>query len=271
MTLAKDGGDGGQAPRDLGDQGDPPGGQPARPAAAAVPVRPFRVPFEGHHLAGDVLGAGEAVELLVLHGAGTSHRGRFRQLREELWGAGIVSAAFDCIGHGETGGELKASSLESRTEQAGRVLEGLRLAPAFALLGASMGGYTAVRLTERVPVSGLILLGPAMYAAEAYPVPFDRGFTEIIRRPGSWEGSDAWGILSRFRGRILVVAGERDGVIPPGVIRRIHDSAVQARERTLYVAPGASHLILTDLRAQDPARLAEVLDLMIRLLAPRGT
>jgi pimeloyl-ACP methyl ester carboxylesterase len=127
-----------------------------------------------------------------------------------------------------------------------------------------------VKLTERYPVASLLLLGPAMYAAEAYAVPFNGGFTEIIRRPGSWETSDAWGILSRFQGRLLLVAGEQDAVIPPGVIRSIYESAKSARERTLYVAP-TSHLIITDLRAKDPARLAEVMALMTRTLAVQGT
>ncbi|MFA5028968.1 MAG: alpha/beta fold hydrolase, partial [Candidatus Methylomirabilota bacterium] len=185
-------------------------------------LRTFRVPCEGHTLVGGILGTGQAVDLLILHGAGQACRERFRAMREEFWAAGITSAAFDCIGHGETGGCLKTSSLESRTAQACRVLETLTLAPAFSILGASMGGYTAVRLTERIPVASLLLLGPAMYAAEAYAVPFNGGFTEILRRPGSWEDSDAWELLSRFAGRLLIVAGERDTVIPPGVIRRIH-------------------------------------------------
>jgi pimeloyl-ACP methyl ester carboxylesterase len=191
-------------------------------------------------------------------------------MREHFWNAGISSAAFDCIGHGDTGGELKSTSLQSRTDQACRVLETLSLSSSLSILGASMGGYTAVTLMERYPVASLLLLGPAMYAAEAYAVPFNGGFTEIIRRPGSWEASDAWEILSRFRGRLLVVAGEQDAVIPPGVIRSIYESAKNARERTLYVAP-TSHLIITDLRAKEPARLAEVMALMTRMLTVRGT
>jgi fermentation-respiration switch protein FrsA (DUF1100 family) len=67
------------------------------------------------------------------------------------------------------------------------------------------------------------------------------------------------------------VAGEHDAVIPPGVIRRIYESAANAKERTLYAAPGASHTVLTDLRAKDPARLAEVLDLMTRTLNMDGS
>lgn len=101
---------------------------------------------------------------------------------------------------------------------------------------------------------------------QAYAVLFNAGFTEIIRRPNSWESSDAWELLSRFTGRLLIVAGERDTVIPPGVIRNIYESARNATERTLFVAPGASHTIITDLRAHAPDQLDRVLGLMTGML-----
>ena len=232
-------------------------------------ARDFRVACDGHVLVGDVLAGESAPSLLVLHGAGQSCRERFRQLREYLCGHGIGSVAFDCIGHGDTGGDLRSSSLKSRTEQACAVIEAVSLPQPFSVLAGSMGGYTAVTLLARYRIANLILIGPAMYAAEAYAVPFNRGFTEVIRRPDSWEHSDAWRLLAGFTGRLLVIAGEKDAVIPSGVIRNIYDAACNAAERTLYVARGASHLIITDLRARDPDQFAHVLDLMTRTL--KGT
>jgi len=231
----------------------------------------FRVPFDGHVLIGDILAGEGPPRLLILHGAGQSRRERFRQLREHFREHGVGSVAFDCIGHGDTGGDLKQSSLQSRTEQACAVIEAVSLPQPFSILGGSMGGYTAVSLLPRHTIASVILVGPAMYAAEAYAIPFNGGFTEIIRRPKSWERSDAWERLAGFAGRLLVVAGENDAVIPPAVIQSIYDSASQAAERTLYVARGTSHLIITDLRARDPEQLAHVLDLMTRTLQGTGT
>jgi uncharacterized protein len=213
-----------------------------------------------------VLSCEEPPRLLVLHGAGQSDRGRLQELREYLFTHGIGSVAFDCIGHGETGGDLKQSSLQDRTAQACAVLDALKPPQPISILAASMGGYTAVTLLPRYAIAALILIGPAMYAAEAFAVPFNAGFTEIIRRPRSWESSDAWALLSRFTGRLLLVAGERDTVIPPGVIQNIYSAARSAAERTLFVAPGASHLILTDLRANVPDQLDHVLKLMTKAL-----
>ncbi len=228
--------------------------------------RVFRVPFEGRELAADVLAGAEPPRLLVLHGGGQSNRERFRLLRESLFARGVGSVAFDCIGHGETGGELPQSSLRSRTAQACVVIDTLPVPQPFSILGASMGGYTAVTLLPRYAVSSLILLAPAMYAAEAYAVPFNAGFSEIIRRPDSWQSSDAWELLGGFTGRLLVVAGERDSVIPPGVIQRVYGAASRAAVRRLFVASGASHLLLTDLRAKAPDQLEQVLQLMLAVL-----
>ena len=233
-------------------------------------MRGFRVSFDGHLLVGDVLAGTEPPRLLVLHGAGHSCRARFRELREHFWAHGIGSVAFDCIGHGDTGGDLRSTSLRSRTEQACAVLEATSLPQPFSILAASMGGYTAVTLLRRYDIANLVLIGPAMYAAETYAVPFNGGFTEIIRRPKSWEASDAWDILPGFAGRLLVVAGERDPAIPPGVIQRIYESAANTKERAVYVAPGASHMIITDLRTKDPERLDQVLGLMTQTLRGDG-
>jgi len=229
-------------------------------------MRGFRVPFDGRALVGDVMAGEESPRLLVLHGAGQSNRERFRQIREHFFASGIGSVAFDCIGHGETGGDLKQSSLQSRTAQACAVIEALAMPQPFSVLAGSMGGYTAVTLLRRYGIANLILVVPAMYAAEAYAVPFNAGFTEIIRRPKSWESSDGWDLLSRFTGRLLLVAGERDRVIPPAVIQGIYEAAKNAKERTLFVAPGASHIVLTDLRAHAPDQLDRVLGLMIGIL-----
>jgi len=212
----------------------------------------IQVDFEAHTLIGDILFDGRSPQLLVLHGAGNSNRQHFQLLREELLAAGISSAAFDFVGHGDTGGDLKTSSLSSRTRQARKVVEALNLQQPFALMAASMSAYTAVKLLEHYRIKSLILLVPAMYTAQAYTIPFNRGFSDIIRQPQSWLHSDAWQILADYRGRLLIVAGEEDRIIPRGVISMIYESAVNSSARELYIAPHASHYVLTDLRSDNP-------------------
>jgi len=227
---------------------------------------PIQVNFEAHTLIGDVLSRSNSPKVLVLHGAGDSNRGRFQMLREDLFVEGISSVAFDFVGHGDTGGDLKSSSLSSRTRQACRVVDSLNLQQPFSVIGASMSAYTSVKLLQHYQIKSLILLVPAMYTSQANTIPFNRGFTDIIRRPQSWNHSDAWKILAKYRGRLLIVAGENDQIIPRGVINRIYDSAVNATERELYMAPNASHFVFTDLRANDPPEFENVFGRICNML-----
>ena len=224
----------------------------------------FEVRFGAHTLVGDELGADLPRRVLMLHGAGEAHRGKMLPLRRELEERGFGSVAFDFVGHGETGGELSRSSLAERTAQARVVIRerGLDREP-LAVIAASMGAHTAVMLTERVEVDRLVLVVPAMYATEAYGVRFDAGFTEIIRRPGSWETAYGWEVLGRFAGKLLVIAAERDAVIPGGVIDRYHEGATSAASRVLHTIPGVGHMCFTELRETDPAGMAPVLDVIV--------
>ena len=226
----------------------------------------IQVDFESHTLIGDILSAGNSPRVLVLHGAGNSNRGRFQMLREELFAKGISSVTFDFVGHGDTGGDLKSSSLSSRTRQVCRIVDALNLQQPLSVIGASMSAYTSVKLLEHFHIKNLILLVPAMYTSQAYSVPFNRGFSDIIRQPQSWVQSDAWRLLADYTGRLLIVAGENDQIIPHAVIDRIYDSAVNAAARKLYIAPNASHFVFTDLRENDPDEFKYVFDQICTML-----
>ncbi|UCD79065.1 MAG: alpha/beta fold hydrolase [Desulfobacterales bacterium] len=226
----------------------------------------IQVGFENHTLIGDVLSDGSPPRLMVLHGAGNSCRQRFQLLREELFAAGISSLAFDFVGHGDTGGDLKSSSLRSRTRQARRVIDSFNWQQPFSVIGASMSAYTAVKLLAHYQIKRLVLLVPAMYSAQAEAVAFNRGFTEIIRQPQSWMNSDAWDILAQYTGRLLIVAGENDTIIPRGVINKIYDSAVNSSARELYIAPNASHFVFTDLRSDNPEEFEHIFSRICKTL-----
>ena len=230
----------------------------------------FQVDAGTRTLIGDIISDSTLPRVLILHGAGNAHRRHFRLFREQLLIHGIASAAFDFVGHGDTGGELKSSSLLSRTRQACSVVDSLNIQQPFSMIGASMGAYTAVKLLEFYQIQSLILIVPAMYTAMAYTIPFNEGFTDIIRQPESWGHSDAWDILSGYRGRLLIIAAENDKVIPKGVINKIYDSAVKAKERKLFVAPQASHFVFTDLRTNNPEGFCSVLGQIVEMIKNRA-
>ena len=222
----------------------------------------FEVPFDGLRLKGDQFVGSGGNRVLYLHGAGASTRHGHRLLRGALQRRGIGSTCFDCIGHGETGGTLAQSSVASRTRQAQAVAAARGLPEPLAVCGSSMGAYNAIRLTQTCAVEALVLIVPGVYTPAAYEVPFGPEFSAVIRRERSWVDSDAWNILSRFEGRLLVIAAEHDAVIPLEIPQRLVAAATRAQSRQLHVVQGAEHNRLWSLLEQDPSHFDAAVELV---------
>ncbi len=201
-------------------------------------LRTFKLPYGKYVLRGDIYWPGK--ETIVLHGAGKSSRAVFARLRHSLNANNIPSVSFDFVGHGETGGELLDCSLRGRTEQAAAVIKHTCIEPV-TLIAASMSGYTAIKLTELFSVRNLILLVPAVYTSRAYDLNFGPEFSASIRAADSWRESDAFEILSRFSGNLVVIAAEDDDIIPRSIVELIHSSAISTMTRILHVVPGSTH------------------------------
>ena len=224
----------------------------------------FELAFGEYSLKGDILGERLSSQVLMLHGAGQSHRGKMAPLRQELLDAGIGSCAFDFIGHGETGGKLTSTSLAHRTKQASAIIDFTKLnTEPLSIVAASMSAHTAVQLTRLYKVEHLVLIVPAMYATAAYKVSFGPDFTRIISSKKSWRNSDGWDLLENFRGDLLVISAEKDKIIPNGVVRSYFDSAKRARSCRIYTVPNAGHMVFTELRQQNPAEMSKVRKMII--------
>ena len=223
------------------------------------------VPFEGKKIIADILPKGSQPEILLLHGAGISNRQVFNKLRELLAEKGIASCAFDFVGYGETGGFVQESSLESRTKQASAVIEACNLKKPLIIRAGSMAGYNAIKLTELFPVKNLILSAPAVYTKDAYSVNFGEEFSAIIRKPESWRASDAWDILHKFTGDLLIISAEKDTFIPKDVIQMIYDSSVNASSREIMTIPNAPHQLATFLQ-ENPKQFELVIEKVMSVI-----
>ncbi len=222
----------------------------------------FEVPYLGRTLKADHWPGARPINALYLHGAGNSSRSGYAIPRGELAQRGIGTTAFDCVGHGDTGGTLAESSVASRTRQAEAVIAARGMQGPIAVLGASMGAYNAIKLTESQDVAALVLIVPGVYTPEAYEVPFGPQFSSVIRRERSWQGTDAWNILARFRGKLLVIAAENDAVIPREIPERLVDAASNAAWRRLHIVKDAEHNWLFTKLKQTPDLLQQTADLM---------
>lgn len=227
---------------------------------------PFAVACSGQIVRGDYGAGRSTLQALLIHGAGSSERGRFAPLRNTLHGRGIGTTAFDCIGHGESTGSVHESSLRSRTCQAEAVIGARQGASIQAVVGTSMGAYNAIKLLKTRKLEALVLVVPGVYTPDAYELPFGARFSAVIRQERCWDNTDAWDILADFTGRLLVIAAEHDTVIPPEIPERLFQSARKSSWRKLHIVPGAQHNRLFPLLSERPQEFEQTMALIFACL-----
>ncbi|HEY4081230.1 MAG TPA: alpha/beta fold hydrolase [Burkholderiaceae bacterium] len=237
-------------------------------------VEQFTVSFDGRTLHGDHWQPASARgAALLLHGGGRSSSAGLAPVRQFMFERGVSSTAFDFIGHGRTGGELLGSSLAERLAQLYKVIEARRLEPRqLALIGFSMGGHVAAVASTASAASqqGFAALGlviPAAYSAQAAELRFGPAFSAAIRLPRSWEDSNAFHAVSQFKGRLQIISGQYDAVVPAEIPQRYFNVAVHCAERHHHVVADSGH----DLSAQfalQPEAEHRAHDLLTRLAAP---
>ena len=200
-------------------------------------IKHFDVPFNDFTLSASYLNSSSEHISLMIHG-GARTQDIFNDLRHYLADFDIDSYAYDCIGHGQSTGQLNDSSLASRTQQALKVIENKTIT---SCIGVSMGAYNAIKLTQHTPIQNLILIVPGVYTSQAYNTHFGENFSKIIRRENSWIDSDAWEILKYFEGNLLIVSAENDEVVPSTIPKKLFDSAIQTKWRHHLILPNTTH------------------------------
>ncbi len=225
----------------------------------------IKVKYYNTNIFADIMGVNLIPQVFCLHGAGVSNRKIFDTLRKSLLENNISSCALDFIGYGETRGSVFESSLKSRTEQAIAVIEETKFIKPLVIIAGSMGAYNAIKLTELYPVDLLVLSGPAVYRKDAYEVNFGDKFSSLIRETKSWKDTDAWEILNRFKGKVLIIEAENDSVIPPEIIQRIYESANNSSYREIIKILNAPHRLMSYL-ADNNKDLKVVIDKIIESL-----
>ncbi|MFF5517594.1 alpha/beta fold hydrolase [Streptomyces coeruleorubidus] len=212
---------------------------------------PFTHAVDGERLSGLSGGTGPGeparATAVLLHGAGNGSKERLLPLLSEFAAHGCHALAFDFSGHGESTGLLPELSLRRRFEQAVSVIDAhARVDGPLVLVGFSMSGQTVADLVRHYGdrVAALGLCAPAVYAAQAWDVPFGAGdgrFSEIIRRPGSWRESPALDVLRGYEGRAVLAVPGTDEVIPSAVTEAVSEALARRAQFTLGELPEAEH------------------------------
>ena len=221
----------------------------------------FTQEHDGERLHGVYASSGTATATAVLlHGAGRGSKERLLPLLDEFVAHGCHALALDFSGHGESSGALRELSLRRRFEQAVAVIDARVPADGpLVLVGFSMSGQTVADLTRHYGdrVAALGLCAPAVYAAEAWDVPFGDGdgeFSAIIRRPGSWRAAPALDVLRAYEGRAVLAVPGTDTVIPPEVTEAVQDALAFRSQFTRFELPEADHQLGQWLRDHADAR-----------------
>ncbi len=212
----------------------------------------FTYGYDGELLSGvygDDGGGPEAATAVLLHGAGNGSKERLVPLLGEFVARGRRGLAFDFSGHGDSTGRLRELSLRRRFEQAVAVIDARVPADGpLILVGFSMSGQTVADLVghygERVAAVGLC--APAVYAREAWDVPFGDGdgrFSALIRRPDSWRTAPALDVLRAYGGRAVLAVPGTDAVIPPAVTQAVQDALAARARYTRFDVPDAGHML----------------------------
>lgn len=190
--------------------------------------------------------------VLFLHGGGTSGKTRTAYFAESLAEHGFASLRFDFSGHGESSGTLGQSSLTQRMEEAMAAVALMDNTSPLAVIATSMAGEIAIRLTPLAPIANLYLFCPALYDRAAYDIPFNAGFSDIIRQEDSWKNSQAIDIIKDYTGNMFIYYGLEDGIIPRGVIDLLHNNAHSANHKELHLLPDVGHQIHALMESGDP-------------------
>lgn len=206
-------------------------------------------------------------QLLSIHGAGPAGRELIDYLLRDLTAElDLECVTFDFPGHGESPGSRAKSSLQQRVAETKVVIDALISPSPIILVATSMGGHIALELLPALSVSHLILFCPAVYAAEAYGVRFDSGFTEILRTPQSYRSQQVLQNLQQFTGKVLILVGTEDKIIPPEVIA-LYEGSIPSGAGQVVWLPGAEHVIHRWAR-KSPQAHAVVLDAVTDFLKP---
>jgi pimeloyl-ACP methyl ester carboxylesterase len=228
-----------------------------------APILDFEVPFQRSVISGSRWSPPAAKRTaLLLHGGGTSAADGFLELRAFLYAQDIGTLAFDCVGHGRTGGQQLGTTLQERVQQVHAVIKSQCLDPrTLTLVGFSMGAYVAVKVAVEGDIPRLCLAIPAAYATQAYAVPFGPGFSQILRAPRSWANSDAFDLTRDYTGHLLVVSAADDKVVPAEIPQRYAAAGAKRASTVHHIVAGSGHKLSEHYAREPQARTAAYLEI----------
>ena len=209
------------------------------PPAAAMLANAEDVSFEtgdGLRLGGWFVPARDASAAVLVFNGNAGNRSDRAPLAAALAREGVTVMLFDYRGYGGNPGAPTEDGL-LRDARAARAFLATRVgATPIAYFGESLGGAVAVALAAEHPPLALILRSPFTSLAEigAHHYPYLPVHERLLQ--DTYASSR---LIGRVRSPVLVIAGERDEIVPPAFSRRLYDAA--AEPVRFVLVPRADH------------------------------
>jgi uncharacterized protein len=166
-------------------------------------------------------------------------------------GRGCACLTFDFRGHGLTVDQRVRTTREGNLRDLLAAYDVLASRPevdsgAICIVGFSYGGYLGAIATALRPVAALALRAPAIYRDANWNLPKlklheDPELVLYRRRPVPWDDNKALLACVAFTGDVLIVASERDDVVPSPVSESYAAAFTRAHSLSSYVIAGADH------------------------------
>lgn len=177
----------------------------------------FTERFENYSLEGRILFCKKNTwpEVIAIHGAKSDYS-KLNPLLFKLQEQGVSSLSFNLSGHNITSTRcIHDTSLSNNAIETERFFYHLKnKSKNITIIGQSLGGALALKLAEKNidHVKKIVLICPAIYTDIAYNINYGIDFKSIISKPYSFEKSSSFNFLRNFKGKILLILGEYDGL-----------------------------------------------------------
>jgi len=231
--------------------------------------------------------------LLSIHGARADYS-KANPISFGLQDRGISSLGVNMSGHSATSPLLpEETSLGNNIREVRAFFDDLDPAKPAVVMAFSLGGTPALKLLEKYAdrISKLVLFYPGIYAKESYDKHYGEPFRAVISQPYSYLHNDTIPLLQKFKGKLLLIKGEYDGLdpvdygkpagtsagqveidgktyyspIPKEVIELIKDVVPEAR-RTIIEVPKSDHTVIAWMR-EHPTEAQKILDQLAAFIA----
>jgi len=181
-------------------------------------------------------GADRSATVIVFHG-NAGNRAHRVPLANALRRIGLQVLLFDYRGYGGSPGSPTERGLETDARAAREFLINQRGVDSRRLIyfGESLGTGVAVRLASEHPPAALILRSPFTSMADVGQYHYPWLPVRLLLR----DRYDSLTQMSRIQTRLLIIAGERDALVPAEFSRRLYEAAPQPK--TFVSIPGADH------------------------------